>query len=312
MTPYDLTKAVSPIDSNKSRSNSRTSVHAVAAHATMIGRPKLVLASGSPAESRSSIRPASSPTRCVLPTSTRRERGELRAPAPIGSRAPSRGRARLGARRRGAPSAISSPRYLVAVGRASCPSPSWSMKPRNACACSPAAIIECIRRSVWSPRKRPTASVGRDARRFKRLSRTTSRPISPRVNGAARPVATPRKHRRKLHRQDRGLLQQRRRPSTLRGDHAFVRRRLPDPCRLAQRRYDAWYCGSRSPYGWHVRARSRTTSCPSAASRPGKISDRFAAGAAPIGPQRWFSGVYAVPIKEEEDEDGVPKRDEGS
>jgi endogenous inhibitor of DNA gyrase (YacG/DUF329 family) len=26
---------------------------------------------------------------------------------------------------------------------------------------------------------------------------------------------------------------------------------------------------------------------------------------------RWFSGVYAVPIKEE-DEDGVPKRDEGS
>jgi endogenous inhibitor of DNA gyrase (YacG/DUF329 family) len=27
---------------------------------------------------------------------------------------------------------------------------------------------------------------------------------------------------------------------------------------------------------------------------------------------RWFSGVYAVPIKEEEDEDGVPKRDEGS
>ena len=25
---------------------------------------------------------------------------------------------------------------------------------------------------------------------------------------------------------------------------------------------------------------------------------------------RWLSGVYAVPIKEEEDEDGVPKADE--
>jgi uncharacterized protein len=25
---------------------------------------------------------------------------------------------------------------------------------------------------------------------------------------------------------------------------------------------------------------------------------------------RWLSGVYAVPVKEEEDEDGAPKRDE--
>jgi hypothetical protein len=26
---------------------------------------------------------------------------------------------------------------------------------------------------------------------------------------------------------------------------------------------------------------------------------------------RWLSGVYAVPVKEEEDEDGAPKRDDG-
>jgi uncharacterized protein len=27
---------------------------------------------------------------------------------------------------------------------------------------------------------------------------------------------------------------------------------------------------------------------------------------------RWFVGVYAVPVKEEEDEDGTPRRDEES
>jgi uncharacterized protein len=26
---------------------------------------------------------------------------------------------------------------------------------------------------------------------------------------------------------------------------------------------------------------------------------------------RWLSGVYAMPVKEEEDEDGAPKRDDG-
>ena len=27
---------------------------------------------------------------------------------------------------------------------------------------------------------------------------------------------------------------------------------------------------------------------------------------------RWLSGVYAVPVKEEEDEDGVPRPDDGN
>jgi uncharacterized protein len=57
----------------------------------------------------------------------------------------------------------------------------------------------------------------------------------------------------------------------------------------------------------------RTTSCP-ICGKPAVENVRpfCSRRCANVDLNRWFSGVYAVPIKEEEDEDGVPKRDEGS
>ena len=58
---------------------------------------------------------------------------------------------------------------------------------------------------------------------------------------------------------------------------------------------------------------SKQTSCP-ICGKPAEEKFRpfCSRRCADVDLNRWLSGVYAVPVKEEEDEDGVPRPDDGN
>ena len=152
MTPYDLTKGrITYRSSNPLRRHRRQPAAKVAAH--MIGRPKLVLASGSPRRltliNQAGIEPDALRPADIDETP---KRGELpRACANRLARAKAEAALELVQRRRGAAAAPTSspPTPWSRSAGASCRRPSCSTRPRNACGCCPAAITASTPRSAW-------------------------------------------------------------------------------------------------------------------------------------------------------------------
>ena len=115
----------------------------------MLGRPKLVLASGSPRRlalvnqagiEPDALRPADvdeTPIKGELPRACANRLARAKAETALAT-------VRVDEELRGS--------FVLATtvsAGASCPRPSCSTRPRNACACSPGAIIASTRRCAW-------------------------------------------------------------------------------------------------------------------------------------------------------------------
>ena len=207
----------------------------------MIGRPKFVLASGSPRRlaliNQAGIEPDALRPADIDEMPQRGEMPRAYANRLARSQGAGRARERSSSTTNCAAPTSSPPTPWWRSAAASCPRPSCSTRRRSACGCCRAAITASTPAiCLVTPKEAFRQRLVETRVRFKRLSERGHRGLS-RLRRMARQGRRLRRagHRRQLHRQDRRLLHQRGRPAAVR-DHEPARRRgLPDPLRLAQR-----------------------------------------------------------------------------